>query len=62
MNQTQEINTLTYSWDVKILDSLRKPVTLLAVQSEREIRDIVTQAVAEYLKKQENLTVMTHDF
>jgi hypothetical protein len=44
--------TPTYRWDVRIEDSLRVPVTMLAINKGREIRQVVSDAVRDYLKKQ----------
>ncbi len=48
----QETNP-TFRWDVRIQDSLRKPITKLAIDSDKEIRQIVSEAVRDYLKKTE---------
>lgn len=39
----------TYSWDVKIDESLRKPVAIIALEKGKEIRQIVSDAVRTYL-------------
>jgi predicted transcriptional regulator len=42
----------TYKWDVRIDDSLKRNVKKMALDENREIRQIVSQAVKEFLEKQ----------
>ncbi len=52
MTQPNQPQEPIYSWDVKLADSLRKPVTIIALETNKKIQQIVTEAVIEYIKKQ----------
>lgn len=52
MNQPNQIQETAFTWDVKIADTLRLPVTIIAIEKGKEIRQVVTEVVTEYIKKQ----------
>jgi hypothetical protein len=39
----------TFGWSVRIDDTLRQPITILAVNQKTEIRKIVSEALRNYL-------------
>ncbi len=49
ITQTTQHEQTNYNWGVKLDDSLRKPVARLALEKEKEIREIVSDAVRSYL-------------
>jgi hypothetical protein len=43
----------TYCWNVKIDESLHKPVAIIALDRRKEIRQIVSDAVRTYITQAE---------
>jgi predicted transcriptional regulator len=44
----------SYNYSIKLEDSLREPVRRLAFNTNKQIREVVSEATRAYLEKQKN--------